>query len=277
MDLLDYLTSRFPDLTAENTKVHFAVRNDDGEDPLVQFIDDKFEEWQSIQKRNNFGRKYVVSLIQAYQTRRWLFAGAFLQNGIKGRFPYGTLKEDHYHYDMTRVPELSEYAGRMYVDFEKQMRMSYLNGETVKGNLSISEISPTRLSFGEFPGYKNVVLERDSIRTILHQNLESWKTALSIVKGIYLLTDHEGGKLYVGKADGAEGIWGRWKEYFKTGHGGNVGLREAFGTGDEERLRKVTFSLLEIMDFNADKKEIDRRESHWKIVLLSRSHGHNRN
>ncbi|MDM3191526.1 hypothetical protein OGX56_04345 [Citrobacter sp. Cf094] len=52
---------------------------------------------------------------------------------------------------------------------------------------------------------------------------------------------------------------------------------EAFGTGDEERLKNVTFSILEIMDINSDACEINRRESHWKRILLSRSVGHNRN
>ncbi|HGS5978570.1 TPA: GIY-YIG nuclease family protein [Klebsiella quasipneumoniae subsp. quasipneumoniae] len=104
-----------------------------------------------------------------------------------------------------------------------------------------------------------------------------WRTALSIVKGIYVLTDRDGGKLYVGKADGIEGIWGRWEYYFGSGHGDNVGLKEAFGTDDENRLQNITFSLLEIMDFNAEKGEIDRRETHWKQILLSREFGHNRN
>ncbi|MEI7000457.1 GIY-YIG nuclease family protein, partial [Klebsiella pneumoniae] len=89
--------------------------------------------------------------------------------------------------------------------------------------LVISSITPVRLTFGEFPGYRNVVLDRNSIGAILRLNLKSWRTALSVVKGIYVLTDRDGGKLYVGKADGIDGIWGRWKYYFGSGHGGNVG------------------------------------------------------
>lgn len=52
---------------------------------------------------------------------------------------------------------------------------------------------------------------------------------------------------------------------------------EAFGAFDEERLKRVTFSILEIMDINSDADEIGLRESHWKRILLSRSIGHNRN
>ena len=80
------------------------------------------------------------------------------------------------------------------------------------------------------------------------------------------------GKLYVGKADGIDGIWGRWKYYFGSEHGGNVGLKEAFGTGDEIDA-EYYFLDPEVMDLNAEKGEIDRRETHWKQILLSREFG----
>lgn len=57
---------------------------------------------------------------------------------------------------------------------------------------------------------------------------------------------------------GADGI------LFGSGHGGNVGIKEAFGTGDENRLQNITFAILEVMDLNAEDGEIDRRETHWK-------------
>lgn len=57
----------------------------------------------------------------------------------------------------------------------------------------------------------------------------------------------------------------------------STGRRIKCLTCDEERLKNVTFSILEIMDNNSDKHEINRREKHWKSILLSRSIGHNRN
>jgi len=33
------------------------------------------------------------------------------------------------------------------------------------------------------------------------------------------------GKLYVGSAYGDSGVWGRWREYARSGHGGNLHLR----------------------------------------------------
>lgn len=49
---------------------------------------------------------------------------------------------------------------------------------------------------------------------------------LSAVNCIYIITDRKTGKNYIGSTYGKEGIWGRWKEYAKTGgHGNNVTLQ----------------------------------------------------
>ncbi len=277
MKLFDYLKMEFPSLAPEATKVHLAQMNDYKEDPLVKFRGGTFDDWQCWQKRLEFSRRYVVSLIRIPGTETWLFAGAFQQTGNAGKKAYPDREELYYQYHLQKIPETEEYAGRMYISFKNTARNFIRLGESIQSKLVISSITPVRLTFGEFPGYRNVVLDRNSIGAILRLNLQSWRTALSVVKGIYVLTDRDGGKLYVGKADGIDGIWGRWEYYFGSGHGGNVGLKEAFGTGDENRLQNITFSILEVMDLNAEKCEIDRRETHWKQILLSREFGHNRN
>ena len=86
------------------------------------------------------------------------------------------------------------------------------------------------------------------------------------------------GKLYVGKADGESGIWGRWCTYAATTHGGNVALKEEFGIdAPPDRQYHLRFSVLEVTDLHAIDKEIDARENHWKQILLSRDFGYNRN
>ena len=277
MKLFDYLKMEFPNLTPETTKVHLAQKNDYKEDPLVKFQDGTFDEWQCWQKRLEFSRRYVVSLIRIPGTETWLFAGVFQQTGYEGKKAYPDREELYHQYHLQKIPETEEYAGRMYISFKNKVRNFIRLGESIQSELVICAITPARLAFGEFPGYRNVVLDRNSIGAILRLNLQSWRTALSVVKGIYVLTDRDGGKLYVGKADGSEGIWGRWKYYFGSGHGGNVGLKEAFGTGDENRLQNITFAILEVLDPHAGEGEIDCRETHWKQILLSRDFGHNRN
>jgi hypothetical protein len=79
-----------------------------------------------------------------------------------------------------------------------------------------------------------------------------WRAALSEVQGIYLITDASKGKQYVGKADGAERILGRWRSYAQDGHGGNVALRDlAFVSTADGRIRTnharhFVFSILRV-------------------------------
>lgn len=277
MKLFDYLKMVYPELTPETTKVHLAQLNDYKEDPLVKFREGTFDDWQCGQKRMEFSRKYVVSLIRIPSTETWLFAGVFQNNGCSEKKAYPERKDLYYQYDLIKIFDTEEYAGRMYINFKNTARNFIRLGESIQNELAVCSISPARLTFGEFPGYRNVVLDRNSIGAILKLNLQSWRTALSVVKGIYVLTDRDGGKLYVGQANGDEGIWGRWEYYFGSGHGGNVGLKEAFGTGDENRLQNISFAILEVIDPNAEDSEIYRRETHWKQILLSRECGHNRN
>lgn len=98
----------------------------------------------------------------------------------------------------------------------------------------------------------------------------SWRTALSSVIGIYLITDTRDGRQYVGKADGLESIRQRWSSYATNGHGGNVELRGL----DPASFR---FSLLRVFDPSTPTPVIDAAESHFKIALDTRRHGLNRN
>jgi hypothetical protein len=133
------------------------------------------------------------------------------------------------------------------------------------------------VSFGRFPGFKAVNLRKTELEIVVNQDIESWKAALSSVKGIYLITDASNGKKYVGKADGANGIWQRWCTYALTSHGNNVALVEELGVAGRERQKDFSFSVLEIADLQSTSEEIARRENHWKEVLQTRKFGYNRN
>ncbi|WP_252515094.1 hypothetical protein [Candidatus Pantoea bituminis] len=85
MKLFDYLKMVFTDMTPDNTKVHLAQLNEYKEDPLVKFREESFDEWQCWQKRLEFSRRYVASLIRVPGTETWLFAGAFEQLGSEGK------------------------------------------------------------------------------------------------------------------------------------------------------------------------------------------------
>ena len=55
---------------------------------------------------------------------------------------------------------------------------------------------------------------------------QSWKNTLSRQQGVYIITNTDNGKLYVGIATGRNGIYQRWKNYIDNGHGGNTELRK---------------------------------------------------
>jgi hypothetical protein len=94
--------------------------------------------------------------------------------------------------------------------------------------------------------------------------------ALRASNGVYLLTCPKTKEQYVGKADGAEGFWGRWQEYVRTGHGGNVALKSR-DPGDYQ------VSILEVAGTAATPEVIAKMEILWKKKLQSQEMGLNRN
>ncbi|WP_342001883.1 GIY-YIG nuclease family protein [Microbacterium sp. LWH7-1.2] len=122
-----------------------------------------------------------------------------------------------------------------------------------------------------FPGFDRLVLSHVDLQAVMREHrYASWRTALSSVFGIYLITDTRDGRHYVGKADGEESIRQRWSAYATNGHGGNVELRGL----DPSSFR---FSLLRVFDPSTPTRDIDVAESHFKDALDSRRHGLNRN
>lgn len=173
---------------------------------------------------------------------------------------------------------MADEWGRLYLESRYKERNSYPNAATLATDLSVVELLPERLNIGQFPGYKKVNLSKEQLDIIVRQKVDSRRSALSSIKGIYLITDQATGKLHVGKADGENGVWGRGCTYAITAHGHNAALIQAFGIeASVERQKDLHFSLLEIADLHAMPEEIDARAGHWKDVLMSRKHGYNRN
>ena len=96
------------------------------------------------------------------------------------------------------------------------------------------------------------------------------------MQGFYLIADARTGKHYVGKADGGERILGRWSQYAKDGHGGNVALRALAGA-DAEHAQQFVFSLLRVFGPDSPKPSVDEAEAHFKRALLSREFGYHLN
>ena len=128
-----------------------------------------------------------------------------------------------------------------------------------------------------FPGFDSLIVSFRELQAIIEDDrYRQWRTALSSVQGIYLIADTKTGQLYVGKADGAERFLGRWNEYAKNGHGGNVALRELDGI-DLAHRHHFQFSILQVFSPSAPAAQVDAAEVHFKKALLTRRFGLNRN
>ena len=145
--------------------------------------------------------------------------------------------------------------------------------------LEVVEILPQQFAGRAFPGYEEIDLSFDEIETLVRNNRMDWRAALESVKGVYLITDLDTQKRYVGSAYGDGGIWSRWCAYAATGHGGNVELQALLTTEGLDYCRAhFRFALLEHRSLRASDEQILKREEFWKRLLLTRGElGLNRN
>jgi hypothetical protein len=268
--LIDLIT--LAGVSLRRFKIHCATGNNPT--PLEAFFDGKFGEWQEDQNQKNFQCDEIISLI--YLSRdRWLFAGVWYILGVREKTSDGRPK---FKYLTQEVKGLEHLAGRVVVSFNKKFRQSYIRGEKYIDKLIVAEIRDQKMSVGDFPGYNSVLISHHLLRTIVREELPSWKSPLSNVSGVYVLTDNNNGKIYIGSAYGGEGIWNRWVSYATTGHGGNKELKRLLQTNGYDYIHKhFQFSILEVCDLNTNNGYVIKRESHWKDVLRSIEFGYNEN
>lgn len=262
---------RLADITIGKFKIHCATGSNPT--PLEAFYDGEFRKWQEYQNNRNFNCDHIISLIHLGGSD-WLFAGIYNVNGCT---PKSNNEKSWFDYSTSELPGLEHLVGRAVIAFNKNFRASYLNGERYVDQLIVKEIKPERQSIGDFPGYNKVCLPLRGLKTVVRQQLQSWKTALSNVAGIYLIADTLTGKQYVGSAYGDAGIWQRWCAYAETGHGGNKELRELLKDKGETYALNFIITILEVIDLNASMDYVTGRECHWKDALLTRQYGYNSN
>jgi predicted GIY-YIG superfamily endonuclease len=170
-----------------------------------------------------------------------------------------------------------DLTGRLVVSFKRTGRQSYLKADKWTNEIKVSELMPKKMVVKKFYGYNNILISKKELELIIDQSIESWKGALSNVSGVYLITDKKTGKLYVGSATGENGIWSRWSEYSKNGHGGNKNLIKILKDEGDKYSDNFQYSVLEIADTHSSDEDVLKRESYWKNVLCSRDYGYNAN
>lgn len=273
MKLFDVLALHHLELRPDACKLHLATSTAYN-DPLDEFLAGRFEAWQSWQGKRNFELPFIVAMVPYPGDGRWLLTGCFRRLGcdwVEAPPPA------HWAYRTSELPETTPLAGRVVVGFRRPGRAAYLDAAKWASALDVRGIFEHRVNVSPFPGYGRVHLPKPALDLIVSRCVESWRAALSAVAGVYLIVDDSTGRLYVGSASGAGGIWARWCEYAADGHGGNVDLRSVLAEHGPEYARNFHFSVLEIADTHASAEDVVRREGHWKAVLRTREHGYNRN
>jgi hypothetical protein len=156
---------------------------------------------------------------------------------------------------------MAEYSGHLIIDWGKGF-LAWVQ----RAHLHDKPILEMRKEIKEeaFPGFTRFCCDIGQIGLIP----ASWQEVLKHVRGVYLLVCKDTGKQYVGSAKGEESLWGRFTEYARTGHGGNVELKRL-------APKNLQATVLEVV--NADTQEIEQIEAAWKKKLMSRQFGLNKN
>ena len=254
-------------------KLHLACRDEDCVSPLDEYVTDRskwvgWNEWRG--NRNDWTREFVFSLMEFYpRSDSWLFGGVFR---VLGR------NDDKYV--LEEIEEYKKFVGRLIISFHRYQGMRgrayYLENHI--HDFNVVELLPSPYSGESFPGFEQICYDFSILESIFRSERSDWKAALSSVKGVYVISDKNNGKQYVGSAYGNMGVWSRWSCYIGTGHGWNDELTKLINEKSIEYAREnFKLSLVETMSMSVADETVLSRESHWKNVLLSREHGYNKN
>ncbi len=188
-------------------------------------------------------------------------------------------------YEHETIQQYEKYFGRIIVKYHNISQNLVRKAKGLIEELEVFEILPEKFNDDNFPGYENVNLSFDDLKRVLER--KDWKTALENQKGVYLITDTNTGKLYVGSAYGEKMILGRWATYAKSGYDRNEMENGKYPNKKFQELvikegmtyikKYFRYSILDIYKSKTDDKTIINRESHWKNVLKTRDFGYNEN
>ena len=168
-------------------------------------------------------------------------------------------------YELEELTEFSELRGRLIIQWNSTR--GWVQGK----DLELYEIQPPNSS-APFPGYQDVFLTHEQLRKVLlnPRAHKDWQAALRANAGIYRIIDMFTGEIYIGSAYGVDGLWGRWLNYAKSGHGGNKLLRER----NPEHFR---WSVVRTLSRSMSEREVIAIEQREKVKHGSRAHGLNGN
>lgn len=238
-------------------------------------------QWESLEKAMTRGR-YIASFIGQdagtatfaglYKIGAWSkldladyndFPGnaELMALGMGGRSPE---MPDCLAFELDPVGHFEDWVGRLTIQWPKPYQKWWRWGSS--GNFPVLTIEAESRFVRGMPDWQDIVLTHAELQSLP----ASWRSALSQWRGIYFIYDAGRQAGYVGSAYGSDNILGRWRDYARTGHGGNKELKSS-AAGD------LRFSILHRTSPDLDTEAIVALEASWKQRLHTREFGLNRN
>lgn len=175
-------------------------------------------------------------------------------------------------YDFEEILNFDDLKERVIIKWSNAISWH----QWIKNEMEIIQIHPG-LHYKQFTDYADFILDFNELKEIVTNGYGDWKKMLSVIKGIYLISDIKTGKLYVGSAYGEDGIWGRWYSYVLTdGHGGNKQLKELVAKNNDY-AKNFKFSVLMILPKTITADQAIEKERLFKNKLGTNSFGLNSN
>lgn len=166
-------------------------------------------------------------------------------------------REDCLWFDLRPLDNLSDWSGRLICEWTGGER-SWVRWAD-RNILPVHAIVEESLLVAPMPRWQELVLDWTQLQALP----TSWRAALRQWRGIYYIRDRASGKGYVGSASGQDNLLGRWLNYATSGHGGNKLLRGLNPDAFE-------FSILQLLQHDADVEEVVAAENTWKLRLHTR-------
>ncbi|MBI3210789.1 MAG: GIY-YIG nuclease family protein [Candidatus Solibacter usitatus] len=123
-------------------------------------------------------------------------------------------------FDLVLTDFYASWKGKLIVEWPPPERSWWRRAH--RNTMPVLAVLEESALFSVMPAWDELALKWEELRDLP----ASWEPALKEWRGIYYIFDTSDGKSYVGSAYGKSNLWGRWKEYAASGHGGNSLLRK---------------------------------------------------
>ena len=268
----------------ENYSIRFNSMS--GGDVVGMYLNDRgklLEHMHTVrwgeERRWNIHTPRVLQFVQSspVDNSKWIFVGGYVLEGER---------EDSYGFgntvvDYKQLDEFAPFVGRLVVEYVRQQGFGGRPALThnlrkedtrrrVVENLVVDRVTESTISAQPFLGFEQARLTHGELVSAL--NSPEWKSALSGVSAVYLITDTANGWHYVGSAYSTKGVdkglLSRWSEYaWSDDHaGGNKRLKDLGPKYIEDNFQ---YSILEVFDRRTASDAVIRREHWWMDTLGS--------